>query len=91
MKKNQVKIWVGCGIFCIAAVLLSVWYAVTFNNSRLVAPMDFGSYSFNTKDLPMILSISLTCVYALALFIHLFISIGTVSYTHLTLPTNSRV
>ena len=39
MKKNQVKIWVGCGIFCIAAVLLSVWYAVTFNDSRLVAPM----------------------------------------------------
>ena len=68
MKKNQVKIWVGCGIFCIAAVLLSVWYAVTFNNSRLVAPMDFGSYSFNTKDLPMILSISLTCVYALLWF-----------------------
>ena len=31
MKKNQVKIWVGCGIFCIAAVLLSVWYAVTFS------------------------------------------------------------
>ena len=50
MKKNQVKIWVGCGIFCIADVLLSVWYAVTCNDSRLVAPMDFGSYSFNTKD-----------------------------------------
>lgn len=76
MKKNQVKIWIGCGRFCIAAVLLSVWYAVTFNDSRLVAPMDFGNYSFNVKDLPMLLSISLTCVYALALFIQLFISVG---------------
>ena len=95
MKKNQVKIWVGCGIFCIAAVLLSVWYAVTFNDSRLVAPMDFGSYSFNTKDLPMILSISLTCVYALALFIHLFISVGkskkNVAKTNMTRKVNPKL
>ncbi len=95
MKKNQVKIWVGCGIFCIAAVLLSVWYAVTFNNSRLVAPMDFGSYSFNTKDLPMILSISLTCVYALALFIQLFISVGkskkNVAKTNMTRKVNPKL
>ena len=95
MKKNQVKIWVGCGIFCIAAVLLSVWYAVTFNDSRLVAPMDFGSYSFNTKDLPMILSISLTCVYALALFIQLFISIGksrrNIAKTNMTRRVNPKL
>lgn len=76
MKRNQVKIWVGCGIICIAALLLSIWYAVAFNDSRLVTPTDFGSYAFRVKDLPMILSISLTCVYALALFIRLFISIG---------------
>ena len=95
MKKNQVKIWVGCGIFCIAAVLLSVWYAVTFNDSRLVALMDFGSYSFNTKDLPMILSISLTCVYALALFIQLFISIGksrrNIAKTNMTRRVNPKL
>ena len=95
MKKNQVKIWVGCGIFCIAAVLLSIWYAVTFNGSRLVAPMDFGSYSFNTKDLPMILSISLTCVYALALFIQLFTSIGKskkdIAKTNMTHRVNPKL
>lgn len=95
MKKNQVKIWVGCGIFCIAAVLLSVWYAVTFNDSRLVALMDFGSYSFNTKDLPMILSISLTCVYALALFIQLFISVGkskrNIAKTNMTRKVNPKL
>ena len=76
MKKNSVRVWVGCGIFCIAAVLLSVWYAVTFNDSRLVVPMDFESYAFTPRDLPMIVSILLACVYVLALFIRLFISIG---------------
>ena len=95
MKKNQVKIWIGCGSFCIAAVLLSVWYAVTFNDSRLVAPMDFGSYSFNVKDLPMLLSISLTCVYALALFIQLFISVGkskkNVAKTNMTRKVNPKL
>ena len=46
MKKNQAKLWLGCGIFCTAAMLLSVWYAVTFNDSRLVTPTDLGSYTF---------------------------------------------
>ena len=95
MKKNQVKIWVGCGIFCIAAVLLSVWYAVTFNDSRLVTPMDFGSYSFNAKDLPMILSISLTCIYVIALFIQLFISSGksrkSITKTNMTRRVDPRL
>ena len=76
MKKNSVRVWVGCGIFCIAAVLLSVWYAVTFNDSRLVVLMDFESYAFTPRDLPMIVSILLACVYVFALFIRLFISIG---------------
>ena len=72
MKKNQVKIWIGRGLFCVAAMLLSVWYAVALNGSRLVAPADAGNDSFTPKDLPMILSISLTCIYALALFLRLF-------------------
>lgn len=76
MKKNRVKIWAGCAIFCIAAVLVSSWYAVTYNDSRLVVPTDLGSYTFSPRDLPMIVSISLTCVYALALFIQLLIGSG---------------
>lgn len=67
MKKNKVKLWAGCGIFCIAAMVLSTWYAVTFNDSRLVVPMDFGSYSFIPQDLPMLLSVFLFGLYALAL------------------------
>ena len=76
MKKNPLKIWGGCGIFCAAAMLLSTWYAVTFNGSRLVAPMDFERYSFTWKDLPMLLSTALTCVYISALFLLLLVRIG---------------
>lgn len=62
------KIWVGCGIFCVLSVLVSSWYAVAFNDSRLVVPMDSKEYVFDIKDLPMIVSVSLTCIYLFALF-----------------------
>lgn len=75
MKKNQAKLWIGCGIFCVAAMLLSVWYAVTFNNSRLVTPTDLGSYTFTPKDLPMLLSVSLFCIYVFALCLLLMVNI----------------
>ena len=75
MKKNKTKILIGCGVFCILLMLISSWYAVTFNDSRLVAPTDFGSYTFQMKDLPMIISIFLTCIYVFTLFILLIFSI----------------
>ena len=70
------KIWIGCGIVCVFSVLLSLWYAITFNDSRLVVPMDFKNYVFEIRDLPMIVSVSLTCVYLVALFVMLFIHAG---------------
>ena len=76
MKKNKVKIWVGCGIFCVLSVLISSWYAVTYNDSRLVAPMDLENYVFHVEDLPMIGSVSFICIYLSALFIRLFIHKG---------------
>ena len=57
MKKNKAKILIGCGIFCVLCILVSSWYAVKFNDSRLVVPMDFNSYTFQIKDLPMIISV----------------------------------
>lgn len=68
---KRTKFWIGGGIFSILMLLTSTWYAVTFNDSRLVVPMEFGSYTFQVKDLPMILSISLTCIYVIALFVTL--------------------
>lgn len=76
MKKNKAKILIGCGIFCVLCILVSSWYAVKFNDSRLVVPMDFNSYTFQIKDLPMIISVSLICIYVFTLFITLIVSIG---------------
>ncbi|MCI9196092.1 MAG: DUF3796 domain-containing protein [Angelakisella sp.] len=74
MKNNKVKLWTGGGIICVVAMLLSVWYAITFNDSRLVVPMDFSRYSFIPQDLPMILSVSLFCIYTIALCLSLLIA-----------------
>ncbi len=76
MKKNKMKIWVGCGIFCVLSMVISLWYAITYNDSRLAVPMDFKDYVFQVEDLPMILSASFTCIYVIALFLKLFIYIG---------------
>ena len=76
MKTSKKKIWIGCGIFCVLSALLSSWYAVAYNDSRLVVPMDFKDYVFDIKDLPMIVSIFLVCVYLAALFVMLFIHGG---------------
>ncbi|MCI9083480.1 MAG: DUF3796 domain-containing protein [Lachnospiraceae bacterium] len=75
MKKNKMKIWVGCGILCVLSVLISSWYAVAFNDSRLVVPTDFENYVFHAKDLPMIISVLITCIYMFAIAIRLFIKI----------------
>lgn len=76
MKTNKMKIWIGCGLFCVLSVFLSSWYAVAYNDSRLVVPMDFKNYVFEIRDLPMIVSVSLTCIYFVALFVMLFIHAG---------------
>lgn len=67
MKKNKVKWLIGGGVFCMLATLISTWYAVAYNDSRLVVPMDFDTYTFQIKDLPMILSVTLDCAYAFIL------------------------
>lgn len=74
MSKNK-KLWIGCGIFSVLFLLASSWYAIAFNDSRLVAPMQ-GHYVFQIKDLPMILSLSFFCVYVIALFVTLMIHAG---------------
>ena len=52
MKTNKKKIRIGCGILCVLSVLLSSWYAVAYNDSRLVVSMDFKDYVFDIKDFP---------------------------------------
>lgn len=69
--KKKFTVWLGCGIFCILSALASSWYAVVYNDSRLVTPMNLNHYTFQVKDLPMILSLSLLCIYIIALFVSL--------------------
>lgn len=63
MKRKRTKIIIGTGILCIAMLLVSSWYAVTFNESRLVEPTNLEEYIFNIKDLPMICSVCFICLY----------------------------
>ncbi|MEI3101661.1 MAG: DUF3796 domain-containing protein [Oscillospiraceae bacterium] len=65
--KKKIKRLIVWGIVCLVLLLVSSWYSINFNNSRLVSPMDFGSYVFQVRDLPMIISVLLTCAYGLTL------------------------
>ena len=72
MKRSTIKWLVAGGVVCAAALALSIWYAVAYNDSRLVAPMDFSTYVFRPQDLPMLCSGGLLVVYVLALFVTVF-------------------
>lgn len=65
--KKKWKIWTGAGIVCVLVLLAAVWYSVQYNDSRLVEPMDFGSYVFRAQDFPMIFALMLIWGYAAAL------------------------
>lgn len=69
MKKKKAAALIINGVICVVLMLVSSWYSVTFNESRLVVPMNFSEYTFRTKDLPMICSISLFCLYFIYLFV----------------------
>lgn len=68
MKKTNVRRIIVSGIASILLLAASVWYSVTFNDSRLVKPMEFSEYTFQIQDLPMILSVILWMVYLVCLF-----------------------
>lgn len=42
MKKTYVRRIIISGFACILLMEVLVWYSVTFNDSRLVIPMDFS-------------------------------------------------
>lgn len=71
MKANKVKWVIAGGVLCVLLLLLSVWYAATFNGGRLVEPMDFSTYTFQIRDLPMLCSTALFTLYVLGLAVWL--------------------
>ena len=65
MKTNQKKWIVILGVVVVLLNLASSWYSVNFNESRILAPMDYSEYIFQWKDLPMIASVVLAVLYML--------------------------
>lgn len=66
--KKAIKV-ICMGIGCVLLALASSWYSIKYNDSRLVVPMDFSTYAFQPKDLPMLLSVALVSIYGIYLFI----------------------
>lgn len=74
MSKKNVKRLVILGIICVLCMAAAAGYSLTFNEGRLVYPMDFGSYQFQIKDVPMILALILALLYVIYLVVSLIIS-----------------
>ncbi len=73
MKDKKIAIIGFLGILCAAAMSGAVWYSLKFNGGRLVYPMDFGSYVFSYKDLPMILACIVVIIYFAVVFLSVFL------------------
>ena len=67
MQRKTVRGFVAAGLGCAGLMAAAVWYSVTYNEARLVEPMDFSTYVFRPQDLPMILACAAVAVYALCL------------------------
>lgn len=72
MKDKKITIIGFLGVLCAAVMSGAVWYSLKFNGGRLVYPMDFGSYVFSYKDLPMILAGIMAIVYFAFVFFIFF-------------------
>lgn len=68
MKKPNAKWIVFLGVLCTVFTAVSAWYSITFNDARIVKPMDFSEYTFRIQDLPMIASIIFVILYVFFLF-----------------------
>lgn len=72
MKKCNWKFTLVLGVIVVLLLAAAGWYSITFNNWRLVAPMDFETYEFRPTDLPMwgaMLVVNLYVLYLAVLFI----------------------
>lgn len=68
MKKGKRRGWVVAGAICALALVAASIYAVFFNDSRLVGPMEAGAFVPTPKDVPMLIALAMTGAYGLALF-----------------------
>lgn len=69
MKKNNTKLTILLGILCFLLTAASSWYTITYNDARMITPIDLSDYTFRLRDLPMLLSLVVFILYFLYLFI----------------------
>ena len=69
MKKNNKKLIIFFGVFCVLLTVASFLYTAVFNDARFIAPVDMSDYVFRVKDLPVIISCVLLTLYVLYIFI----------------------
>lgn len=67
LDKIKIKAIVITGVICVSLLAASMWYSVSFNESRLVSPTDFSTFKFTLKDLPMVISTALVAIYIIFL------------------------
>lgn len=67
MKKSRKKLTIIFGVICTLFIAVSSWYTITYNESRILKPMNWSDYVFRTQDLPMISSVILFILYLLYL------------------------
>ena len=67
MKSPVIKRLVLLGVLVAVLMALAVWQSVTYNESRLVVPMDFSTYRFRPADLPMWIACGAVALYAIGL------------------------
>ena len=86
MNKRKIKHLIIMGIVCTLLLVSSSIYAVLYNHSRLVEPMDFSTYAFHVKDTPMIVS----GILFIAWIIYLVISIIKYGMHNPVDPTHTK-
>ena len=67
--KNNKKLIIFFGVFCVLLTIASFLYTAVFNDERFIAPMDMSDYVFRVKDLPVIISCVLLALYVLYIFL----------------------
>ncbi len=73
MSKKNLKRLVVLGIICVLCVAAATGYSLSFNEGRLVYPMDFADYQFHIKDVPMILALILAILYIIYLVVSIIV------------------
>ena len=69
MNKHAWKRTILLGVGSVLLLAAAFWYTAVYNDSRLLVPMDFSTYVFQLRDLPMILAMALFTAYILYLVV----------------------